>query len=378
MMKFNVPSKVNNELLYLENVLNSQHVSGSGTFTKKCHDSLKQITKAQKVLVTHSCTAALEMCYILLGIGRGDEVIMPSFTFTSSANAVLLRGATPVFVDVDPENLNIDPQNLKQAINSRTKAISVMHYAGIACDMDAICSVAKQYTLPIIEDAAQCIDAYFQDKHLGTFGDFGAISFHDTKNIHCGQGGALLINDKKYNDLADICWEKGTNRKAFLQGKADKYTWQSTGSSFLLSELNAALLLAQLEEVENISKRRLAIWQNYFDSLKPLEEDKLLKLPQITSEKRHNGHIAYLILENQTKRDELISFLNKKGVPATFHYIPLHLSPAGKINCRIAGDLLNTERVSGCLIRLPLHDELSKNDQNYVIESIKTFFALNK
>lgn len=377
-MKFNVPNRVDKELFYLKKVLDSQHVSGSGAFTKKCHDNLKQITKAQKVLVTHSCTGALEMCYILLGIGKGDEVIMPSFTFTSSANAVILRGATPVFVDVDTRSLNVDPKKIKQAITPKTKAISVMHYAGIACDMDEICSLAKQYSIPVIEDAAQCIDAYLNGKHLGTFGDFGTLSFHDTKNLHCGQGGALLINNRKYNELADICWEKGTNRKAFLQGRADKYTWKTIGSSFLMSELNAALLLAQLEAVKETSKRRLKIWQNYFESLKPLERDKLIKLPELHRSQEHNGHIAYLMLKDQTERNKFICFLNERGIPATFHYIPLHLSPAGGKNCKIAGNLSNTEHVSKCLVRLPLHNDLSKDDQDYVIENVKTFFAKTK
>lgn len=375
MIQFNVPYKAKNTDKYLYEATISNQLSGNGYFTLKCQEMLLKLTGARKVLLTHSCTAALEMAYLIMNLQKDDEVIMPSYTFTSSANAVLMRQAIPVFVDINPKTLNVDVARIEGAITSKTRAICVVHYAGIACDLERVSEIANKHSLHVVEDAAQCISAKYLDRHLGTIGDFGAISFHDTKNLHCGQGGALIVRDEKYDSVSDVIWEKGTDRKAFIEGQVDKYTWQNIGSSFLMSELNASVLLAQLEEIEMITDRRLRIWSKYYDGLLPLQDSKLIKLQTLPQTATHNAHIFYFLTESKAIRDRLLRHLSEKGIKASFHYLPLHSSPFGAKQCKHIGPLEYTENASSQIIRLPIHLSLTDEDQNYVIDTIKKFFV---
>ena len=333
---------------------NSNHFSGNGSFTSNCHDWLENNIKCKKALLAHSCTAALEMSALLLKIESGDEIIMPSYTFVSTANAFALRGGVPVFIDIRPDTLNIEEKQIEDAITPKTKAIVVVHYAGVACEMDAIMKIASKYKIPVIEDAAQGIMAKYNGTPLGSIGTFGCLSFHETKNIHCGEGGAILINDKLYTERAEIIREKGTNRSQFFRGQVDKYRWVDIGSSYLPGELTAAFLAAQLEHAEEITQKRLDIWNKYHEIFQDLEKIEKVRRPIIPKECEHNGHIYYLLLNKRYNRDRVLKKMNELGVNAVFHYQPLHSSPAGKKYGKHSSPLPVTDDISERIIRLPL------------------------
>lgn len=330
------------------------HISGNGLFTKKCEFWIEKNLRTKKALLTHSCTAALEMAAILLDLKRGDEVILPSFTFVSTANAFVLRGATPVFVDIRPDTLNLDENKIERAITKKTRAIVPVHYAGVGCEMNAIMGLARRHRLSVVEDAAQGILSAYNKKPLGSMGDLSVLSFHETKPIISGEGGALLVNDTRFIKRAEIIREKGTNRSEFFRGQVDKYTWLEIGSSYLPSELVAAFLWSQFEEASEILRHRLKIWAQYHRAFEKLEYRGKLRRPTVPPGQTHNGHIYHLIFPNAKKRDKTLYQLNRAGINATFHYIPLHLSPAGRRFGRASGRLTVTERVSHCLLRLPL------------------------
>jgi dTDP-4-amino-4,6-dideoxygalactose transaminase len=342
------------ELEYIAQAHQAARLSGDGQFTKRCHAWLEQNTGAAGVLLTHSCTAALEMAAILSDVGAGDEVIMPSFTFVSTANAFVLRGAVPVFVDIRPDTLNMDESLVERAITARTRAIVPVHYAGVACEMDGIQEIAERHGLMVIEDAAQGIMAKYRGKALGAIGELGALSFHETKNVISGEGGALLLRDREMLERAEIIREKGTNRSRFFRGQVDKYTWVDLGSSFLPSEITAAFLLAQLEHAEEITHSRLRLWRYYFEAFAGLEQDGWVSRPVVPANAEPNAHIFYLLLQTDALRDFVLHRLAHEGIGAIFHYIPLHSSPAGQRYARSAGALPVTESASARLIRLPL------------------------
>ena len=351
---FNKPFMTGKELTYAAEAHAAGHLSGNGHFTKLCHQWLNQHTDCHKSLLTHSCTAALEMSAILADIQPGDEVILPSYTFVSTANAFVLRGATPVFIDIRSDTLNMDEQKIEEAITDKTRAIVPVHYAGVGCEMDAILAVAKQHQLMVIEDAAQAVTATYKGKRLGGIGDFGAYSFHETKNIVSGEGGALLVNRPQYAERAEIIWEKGTNRSQFFRGEVDKYTWVDIGSSFLPSELIATYLWAQFEDAESITTQRKQIWQQYHDNLEPLEAREVLRRPIIPEHCEHNAHMYYILLPSNKLRDSLMERLKKSGIMAVFHYIPLHSAPAGLRYGRSSGSMERTNQASEQILRLPL------------------------
>ncbi len=372
---FNRPYTVGNELVYIEEAYSGFGLSGNGPFTKDCHELIKKYTNTPATFLTHSCTAALEMSSILFGFKSGDEVIMPSYTFVSTANAFVLRGCKPIFIDIDSDYLNINTDLILEAITPKTRAIVPVHYAGISCDLDAIIKIADKNNLIIIEDSAQGFLSKYKGKSLGSIGDAGAYSFHETKNIISGEGGSLNINDPLLIEKAEIIWEKGTDRSKFFRGEKDKYTWQSCGSSFLPGELIAAFLKAQLEEAEKITRKRIELWNFYKENLKNLEDEGYITLPKIPEYNEHNAHMFQIILKNNHyKRDELIQYLKKNNILATSHYVPLHSSPAGKVFCKFVGDMNVTNFVSENLIRLPIWIGLSKDQQNYIIDSICSFF----
>jgi dTDP-4-amino-4,6-dideoxygalactose transaminase len=325
---FNKPYMTGRELWYIAQAHTNGHLAGDGMFTKKCHAWLEESTGTKKALLTHSCTAALDMAAMLADIQPGDEVIMPSYTFVSTANAFVLRGGVPVFVDIRPDTLNIDETLIEAAITPRTKAIVPVHYAGVACEMDAIMGIAKRHDLLVIEDAAQAVMSTYKDEHLGTIGHLGAYSFHETKNIISGEGGALLVNDARFAERAEIIREKGTNRSQFFRGQIDKYTWVDIGSSYLPGEVIAAFLWAQMEEALTITEKRMDLWHRYHAALAPLENTGKLRRPIIPDGCRHNAHMYYILLESMDKRAAIISHLKEQGVLAVFHYVPLHNSPA--------------------------------------------------
>jgi len=363
MIPFNKPYMTGRELWYIAQAHTNGHLSGDGMFTKKCHEWLEIKTGTKKALLTHSCTAALEMAAILADIQPGDEVIMPSYTFVSTANAFVLRGGVPVFVDIRPDTLNIDETLIEAAITSRTKAIVPVHYAGVACEMDTIMDIAQRYNLLVIEDAAQGIMSTYKGRPLGSIGHLGAYSFHETKNIISGEGGALLVNDERFAERAEIIREKGTNRGQFFRGQVDKYTWVDIGSSYLPGEVIAAFLWAQMEEAETITQKRLEIWQQYHNALASLEVLGELRRPLIPVECQHNAHMYYILLESLEKRTQLISKLKGQDVNAVFHYVPLHSSLAGRKYGRVHGDMTNTEDLSDRLLRLPLWVGLGEQQQ---------------
>ena len=367
---FNKPYMTGKELINISQANANLNLSGDGEFTKKCHIWLEKKTGSQKVLLTHSCTAALEMAALLLDIQPGDEIIMPSYTFVSTSNAFVLRGAVPVFVDIRADTLNIDENLIESAITSKTKAIVPVHYAGVACEMDVILSIAKKYGLKIVEDAAQAVMSTYKGKALGAIGDLGAYSFHETKNVISGEGGALLVNDASMALRAEIIREKGTNRSQFFRGQVDKYTWQEVGSSFLPGELTAAFLWAQLQEAQRITDERLAIWQRYHDLLEPLEIQGLLRRPFIPVDCQHNAHMYYILLAPEINRQSVLEKLKENNVNAVFHYVPLHSSPAGKRLGKVSGDMKNTDLLSENLIRLPLWIGLGEVQQNFVVEAL--------
>lgn len=351
---FNRPYLVGKELDNIAQAHANGQLSGDGIFTRECHTWLEQKIGTRKALLTHSCTAALEMAAILLDLAPGDEVIMPSFTFVSTANAFVLRGAIPVFVDIRSDTLNIDEALVERAITSRTKAICVVHYAGVACDMDAIMAIAKQHRLAVIEDAAQSILSTYNGAPLGSIGDLATLSFHETKNVVSGEGGALLVNNPALVERAEVIREKGTNRSKFFRGQVDKYTWVDLGSSYLPSELIAAFLAAQLERAEEITRRRLTIWNQYQAWAESLEGAGVVRRPFVPSSCTHNAHMYYLLLNNLKARTHFIEAMKSAGIGTVFHYVPLHSSPAGMRYGRSSGELPVTNSVSDCLVRLPL------------------------
>ena len=351
---FNKPFLTGRELGYLTSAHDSHHLSGDGSFTKKCHAWLETYSGSGRALLTHSCTAALEMAAILADIQPGDEVIMPSYTFVSTANAFVLRGGVPVFVDIRPDTLNIDENLIEAAITPRTKAIVPVHYAGVACEMDAIMAIAKRHNLLVIEDAAQGVMSSYKGKPLGAIGHMGTYSFHETKNVISGEGGALLVNDPRFTERAEIIREKGTNRSLFFRGQVDKYTWVDIGSSYLPSEIIAAFLWAQLEDAQAITAKRMTIWQNYHAALAGLEAAGKLRRPTVPADCTHNAHMYYVLLDSLTKRTEVIARLKLSGINSVFHYVPLHSSPAGMKYGRASGQLPNTEALADRLVRLPI------------------------
>tara|TARA_B110000003_G_C16625388_1_gene524700 strand:- start:397 stop:1560 length:1164 start_codon:yes stop_codon:yes gene_type:complete len=368
-----------NEEIYLKELLGSNHLSGDGGFTNRVKEFLeKNITNHHETLLTHSCTAALEMMALLLDLQPGDEIIMPSYTFVSTATSFVLRGAIPVFIDIRPDTLNIDESKIESAITDRTKAIMVVHYAGVAAEMDSIKDIAKKYNLFVLEDAAQALMSSYKNIPLGTIGDLGAYSFHATKNIISGEGGALIIGNKNFTERAEIIREKGTNRKQFLRNEVDKYTWVDIGSSYLPSELIAAFLLAQLEEFKNITKARLNTWSLYHSLLSDLESDNCLRRPIIPEECNHNGHLYYILLKDSNVRSKLIETLKVAAISSVFHYIPLHSSPAGKKFSRYQGDLEVTNQTADSLLRLPLYADINEQEVTRVVEVIYDFFRKEK
>ncbi len=354
MIPFNKPYMTGKELGCIAQAHANGHLAGDGSFTRQCAAWLEARSGAPRVLLTHSCTAALEMAAMLAEIGPGDEVIMPSYTFVSTANAFVLRGATPVFVDIRPDTLNLDETRIEAAITTRTKAIVPVHYAGVGCDMDTIMEIAKRHNLLVIEDAAQGVMASYKGRALGSIGHMAAFSFHETKNIISGEGGALLINDARFIERAEIIREKGTNRSQFFRGQVDKYTWADCGSSYLPSELIAAFLWAQMEEADSITERRLAIWRRYHAALAPLEAADLLRRPVLPADTTHNAHMYYVLLPNVDKRTDFIAKMKSAGISTVFHYVPLHSSPHGKRTGRSHGSMTHTDNLSERLVRLPL------------------------
>lgn len=351
---FNKPYMTGKELWYIAQAHTAGHLSGDGAFTKQCHAWLEQHIGSHKALLTHSCTAALEMAAMLADIQPGDEVIMPSYTFVSTANAFLLRGGVPVFVDIRPDTLNLDETLIEAAITDKTRAIVPVHYAGVACEMDAILAIAEKHGLWVIADAAQGIMSTYKGKPLEGFGHISALSFHETKNIISGEGGAILINDPQFAERAEIIREKGTNRNQFFRGQVDKYTWVDIGSSYLPSELIAAFLWAQMEEAENLTRRRLSIWNDYHQGFSLLEKQGYVRRPVIPPECGHNAHMYYLLLPDLESRTAFIAAMKKVGIHTVFHYVPLAESPAGRRFSRSHGDLAVTRDISTRLVRLPL------------------------
>lgn len=365
---FNRPYLVGRELSNIAQSHANGQLAGDGPFTKRCSAWLEKQSGCSKALLTHSCTAALEMAAILADIQPGDEVILPSYTFVSTANAFVLRGGIPVFVDIRPDTLNIDEMRIEQAITSKTKAIVPVHYAGVSCEMDAILDIAKRHRLLVIEDAAQGVMASYKGRPLGAIGDLGCYSFHETKNIISGEGGALLVNNAKFIERAEIIREKGTNRSKFFRGQVDKYTWVDLGSSYLPGEIIAAFLAAQLESAQDITDRRIAIWNNYHEAFADLESSGRVRRPVIPYECQHNAHMYYLLLEDLEDRSAFIESMKQSQIGCVFHYVPLHSAPYGLKHSRTAGDILITENLAQRLVRLPLWVGLEGEQQQQVIE----------
>lgn len=372
---FNKPYMSGKELSYIAEAHSNKMLAGDGLFTKRCHSWLESLTGSAKALLTHSCTAALEMAALLLDIQPGDEVIMPSYTFVSTANAFVLRGGVPVFVDIREDTLNLDEKLVEAAITPRTRAIVPVHYAGVACEMDTILDIAKRHGLHVVEDAAQGVMATYKGRALGSLGDFGTYSFHETKNVISGEGGALLVNDASLALRAEIIREKGTDRSRFFRGEVDKYTWQEVGSSFLPGELIAAFLWAQLEEANRITAERLANWQRYHELMEPFESRGLLQRPVVPPECRHNGHMYYILLSGEINRQKVLDRFKQNDIGSVFHYVPLHSSPGGLRYGRAHGDLTVTDRQSERLVRLPMWAELTMEQQNRIVDVLRE--ALN-
>ena len=371
MINFNVPPIIGTEVDYVKKAIENHKICGDGEFTKKCSEWIEKTTGTKKALLTTSCTHATEMAAILADIQPGDEVIMPSYTFVSTADAFVLRGAKAVFVDIRPDTMNIDEKLIEDAITDKTKAIVPVHYAGVACEMDEICRIAEKHNLFVIEDAAQGVMATYKGKKLGTIGDYGCYSFHETKNYSMGEGGALLIKDPANIEMAEIVREKGTNRSKFFRGQIDKYTWVEAGSSYLPSELNAAYLWGQLEQAETIFKDRMNSWELYYDLLKDLKESGNIELPYIPDNCGHNAHMFYIKTKNLEERTALIGYLKKNDILATFHYIPLHSAPAGIKYGEFHGEDKYTTSESERLLRLPLYYGLKKEEVEYIVQKIK-------
>jgi len=372
---FNKPFLVGKELYYIAQAVMGGRLSGNGPFTRKCHAWLEERLGVGKALLTHSCTSALEMAALLCDLKPGDEVIMPSFTFVSTANAFALFGAKPVFVDIRPDTLNLNEDLIEKAITEKTRVIVPVHYAGVPCEMDRIIAIARKHGLRVVEDAAQALLSDYHGRKLGSIGDMAALSFHETKNIISGEGGALLMNDPALFERAEILWEKGTNRSQFFRGEVDKYTWVDVGSSYLPSELIAAFLWAQLEEADKIIARRRRIFQKYMERFSGLAGRGVFKVPFVADGASENGHLFYLLLESVEKRDELMAYLRRAGIYSVFHYVPLHSSPAGQRLGRVGSSMQWTDDLSGRLLRLPLYYDMNDEEQDRVIESVHSFFV---
>lgn len=374
MIRFNVPPFVGKEMEYVKQSIDNMHICGDGEFTKKCNAWIEERTKTTKCLLTTSCTHALEMAALLCNIKEGDEVIMPSYTFVSTADAFVLRGAKIVFVDIRPDTMNIDENLIEDAITDKTKAIAVVHYAGVSCEMDKIMEIADKYHLQVVEDAAQGVMSSYKGKALGTFGDFGCFSFHETKNYSMGEGGALLIRDEKYIEEAEILREKGTDRSKYYRGQVDKYCWRNYGSSYLPSDMNAAYLYAQLEQAEKINHVRLARWQQYYEALKPLQEAGKIELPYIPENCVQNGHMFYIKCKDLEERTKFIEFMKEHDILTVFHYVPLHSAPAGLKFGRFHGEDRYTTKESERLVRLPMFYDLTTEQVNYIADKVKEFY----
>ncbi len=374
MICFNVPPFTGKEMEYIEDCIKQQKICGDGSYTKKCNQWMEDKTGTKKCLLTTSCTHALEMAAILSKIQPGDEVIMPSYTFVSTADAFVLRGAKIVFVDIRPDTMNINEELIEAAITEKTKAIAPVHYAGVACEMDKIMALADKYQLKVIEDAAQGVMASYKGKALGTFGDFGCFSFHETKNYSMGEGGALLIREQEFVEEAEIIREKGTDRSKFNRGEVDKYTWRSYGSSYLPSDMNAAYLYAQLEMADKMNDARLKIWETYYEELKPLAQEGKIELPVVPKHCSHNAHMFYIKTKDVSKRSELIQFMKKQEILTVSHYIPLHSAPAGQKYGRFHGEDIYTTKESERLLRLPLYYGLTEKQTEYIISKVKEFY----
>lgn len=374
MIGFNKPYLTGNEFRYINEAIKLEKISGNGEFTKRCQAFFETRYKFNKCLLTHSCTAALEMAAILADIKEGDEVIIPSYTFVSTANAFLLRGASIVFCDSSAYNPNISVEHLKKLITQKTKAIVVVHYAGVGCDIEDILKLAQENNIYLIEDAAQAIDSYYNGKPLGSFGHFAAFSFHETKNIIAGEGGMLVVNSDKFVPRAEIIWEKGTNRVAYFRNEISKYNWIDIGSSFLPSELTAAFLFAQLESIDVIQKRRKELWDYYHTSLQSIADKGFITLPEVMKENAGNSHIFYILTKTAEDRNSLLSYLEKKKIQAIFHYLCLHQSPYYTKKHPESGSLPNAEFFSSCLIRLPLYFDLDKQKINLIAEEISNYY----
>lgn len=374
MINFNVPPFTGKEFEYMKQAVENEKICGDGPFTKKCSEKIEALTGTAKCLLTTSCTHATELAALLTKVGPGDEVILPSYTFVSTADAFVLRGATAVFVDIRPDTMNIDEKLIEDAITEHTKVIVPVHYAGVGCEMDAIMDIAKRYHLMVVEDAAQGIMASYKGKPLGTFGDFGCFSFHETKNLSMGEGGAILIRDEQYIEAAEIYREKGTDRSKYFRGQVDKYRWQEYGSSYLPSDMNAAYLYAQLELAEEITQARMARWNQYLELLTPLAEAGKIELPYIPEYCTHNAHMFYLKTKDMEERSRLIDFLKSKEILSVFHYVPLHSAPAGIRYGRFHGEDRYTTKESERLLRLPLFYKLTADQTEYIAEQVKAFY----
>lgn len=376
MINFNKICLAGNEIGYIEQAIENQKISGDGFFTQKCSQWFEMQTSTSKCLLTTSCTHAIELAALLAQIKEGDEVIMPSYTFVSTANSFVLRGARIVFVDIRPDTMNINEDLIEKAITSRTRAIVPVHYAGVSCEMDKIMEIARRHNLLVIEDAAQGVNSFYKGNALGTIGDFGCYSFHETKNFTMGEGGALLIQDIKYTETAEIIREKGTNRAKFFRDQVDKYTWVNVGSSYLPSDVNAAFLWAQLENSEKITNTRLARWNQYNELLSPLKDRGILELPMIPDGCVHNGHMYYAKAKDINERTKLLTFLLEKGINAVFHYIPLHTAPAGRKYGFFYGEDTYTTKESERLFRLPMYYTLTEEEVEYCVKMIRLFYRI--
>lgn len=378
MIPFNVPPFLGTELNFIQQAIASHKICGDGPFTQKCNQWIEGKFHAQKVLLTTSGTTALDMAALLCDFNPGDEVILPSYTFSSTATSAVLGGARLVFVDIRPDTMNIDESKIEAAITERTKAIIVVHYAGVSCEMDTIMEIARKYGIKVIEDAAQGVMSTYKGCPLGTIGDFGCYSFHETKNYSMGEGGALVINDSSYNERAEILREKGTNRSKFFRGQIDKYTWVDFGDSYLPSELNAAYLYAQLIHADEINENRLESWNTYYHELISLQDEGKIELPTIPTGCKHNAHMFYIKCRDIEERSALISYLKENGILAVFHYVPLHSAPAGLKFGRFSGEDSYTTKESERLLRLPLYYGLTRQDQHTVIKQVKNFYRCKK
>ena len=374
MIRFNVPPYVGKETEYMKAAIDSHKICGDGEFTKRCNAWIEEHTGTAKALLTTSGTQALEMAALLSDIQPGDEVILPSYTFVSTANAFVLRGAKLVFVDVRPDTMNIDEKLIEDAITDKTRAIVPVHYAGVGCEMDTIMDIAKRHNLVVVEDAAQGVNAYYKGRALGSIGDYGCFSFHETKNYSMGEGGAILINRPEQIEDAEIIREKGTDRSRFFRGQVDKYTWVNIGSSFLPSDINAAYLMAQLEMADEINENRLQSWARYNEGLQDLAQEGVIELPYIPEECAHNAHMFYIKTKDMEERKALISYLKERDIAAVFHYVPLHSAPAGLRFGRFHGEDRYTTKESERLLRLPMYYNLSESDQQKVIDAVHGFY----